>query len=140
MLCNMHFYIEVSRRATRDRSTQVVLLNVRLGPEQDLLPFWWSGEVTDRGLNLSSFADRALDDQLQSAKSATSTDQLLAIRQTITDTLNRTAPAVFLIRPFQHYLLSSKLKGVSDRQIAYNPAERFQDLMKWYVKTGWRWK
>jgi peptide/nickel transport system substrate-binding protein len=131
---------ELVRLATRDRSTQVVLLNVLLGPEQDLFPFWWSGQVTDRGLNLSSFADRTLDDELQAAKRATSSDQLLAARQAITDTLNSKAPAVFLIRPFQHYLLNSKLQDVGDRQIAYNPAERFQDLMRWYVKTGWRWK
>lgn len=131
---------ELMRKATRERTHQVVLLNVFLGPEQDPLPFWWSGQNIDRGLNISGLVDRNVDDALEAARKATSTSALVAARARASSAILAAVPAVFLIRPTHHYLVSSKVKGVSENLIITRPAERFQDLMRWYQKTGWRWK
>jgi peptide/nickel transport system substrate-binding protein len=131
---------ELRRRATRERSTDVALINILLGPDQDVLPFWVSRQAVDRGLNLSGLTDRAVDDALDQIVKATSTEMLEIARGTLTSALDKTAPAAFLVRPIQHYLISSKIHLPENHlRIAY-PAERFVDIDQWYAKTGWRWK
>jgi len=131
---------ELLRRATRERQTQIVLLNLFLGSEQDLLPFWWSGNATVRGLNISSLSDRAVDDALEATRNASSTGALETARQKLTAALAAANPAIFLVRPVQHYLVSTRIKGMSEGYQIAEPSSRFNDLPKWYAKTSWQWK
>jgi peptide/nickel transport system substrate-binding protein len=131
---------EVMQHATRDRDLQVVLVNVLLGPEQDLFPFWWSGQAVDRGLNVSNLTDRTVDNALDETRSATSTAALLKARQDVTSALTPLAPAIFLVRPYAHELVTNKLQGTSTPTVIAAPADRFNALSQWYLKTGWRWK
>lgn len=131
---------ELLRRATRERTDQIVLLNIFIGPEQDLTPFWWSGDATIRSLNISGLADRNVDEALQAAKTATSTEGLAAARNKLTAVLSDVLPAIFLVRPIQHYLVSNSVHGESDSLTIAEPFERLTDLANWYTKTGWQWK
>ncbi len=131
---------ELLRRATRERTDQIVLLNIFIGPEQDLTPFWWSGDATVRSLNISGLADRNVDEALQAAKTATSTESLAAARKKLTSVLSDVLPAIFLVRPIQHYLVSNSVHGESDKLTIAEPFERLTDLVNWYTKTGWQWK
>ncbi|MFZ2804642.1 MAG: ABC transporter substrate-binding protein [Patescibacteria group bacterium] len=131
---------DVMQHATRDRDLQVVLINVLLDPNQDLFPFWWSGEATDRGLNISGLSDSSIDAALTATQNASTTDALLAARQSVTNALTPFTPAVFLVRPYAHELVTSKLKGTTSPMTIATPADRFDDLGQWYLKTGWRWK
>ncbi|MFA4955141.1 MAG: ABC transporter substrate-binding protein [Patescibacteria group bacterium] len=131
---------EVLRRATRERSADVVLLNVYLGPDQDLFPFWWSGQTGDRGLNFSGLSDRSVDDALEKVRNATSSEALPALQKALTQSIQTTVSAVFLARPVQHYLVHSRIKGVNLNPLIAEPADRFDDLTNWYVKTWFKWK
>lgn len=131
---------ELMRKATRERNLQVVLLNVLLGPEQDLTPFWWSGQAADRGLNISNLKDRNVDDALTAVKNATSTEAIAAARTTVAQLITASYPAVFLVRPSQSYFVSTKVSGVPAGMVISAPANRFDSLQNWYEKTGWRWK
>lgn len=131
---------ELLRQATRERQTQIVLLNLFLGNEQDLFPFWWSGNAAIRGLNISGLSDRAVDDALELTRNATSTAALEASRQKLTAALANANPALFLVRPVQHYLVSNRIKGTSEGYPIAEPSNRFDDLTKWYAKTSWQWK
>jgi peptide/nickel transport system substrate-binding protein len=131
---------ELLRRATRDRDVDVILTNVLLDSKQDLFPFWWSGQATDRGLNLSNLADRDVDTALEATHAATSTFALDKARASVDQLVTRTTPAAFLVRPFAAYLISKKVHGVSEDLVVSRPADRFTDLKNWYVKSGWRWK
>jgi ABC-type transport system substrate-binding protein len=130
----------VMRRATRERTAQIVLLNIFLGPEQNILPFWWSGQAVDRGLNFSNLSNRAVDDALEGVRMATSTQTMDTARNAVTQAITQQFPGAFLIRPIRHYLVDDMFHGISDRLILANPSERFQDIVHWYTKTGWRWK
>lgn len=130
---------ELLRLATRERQTQIVLLNLQLGIEQDIFPFWWSGNVTVRGLNISSLADRTVDSALEATRNATTTESLAAAREKLTAAIAVANPAIFLVRPIQHYLVSNRIKGISEGFIIAEPAERFNELPKWYAKTSWQW-
>ncbi len=131
---------ELMRRATRDRNAQIILLNILLGPTQDLLPFWWSGQAVDRGVNISNLRDRTVDAALERIRSATSSDDLRAARAAVSEAILRSTPALFLGRPVAHYFVSSKIRAVDSRIMAATFAERFQHIERWYRKTGWRWK
>lgn len=131
---------EFFRRATRERTSQIILTNVLLDPVQDLFPFWWSGQAVDRGFNFSNLADRDVDAALDATKNATSTEGLEKARVDLASVIKRSMPAAFLVRPASTYLVSKRIKGVTSIVNANSPAGRFEDLMSWYVKTGWRWK
>ena len=131
---------ELLRHATRDRDAQVVLLNILLGPTQDLLPFWSSRQAVDRGVNISNLRDRAVDAALERVRSATTSDDLRAARAAVSETILRSTPALFLARPVAHYFISSKIHAMDSRITAAIFAERFQHIERWHRKTCWRWK
>lgn len=131
---------DLVRRATRERTAQVVLLNVLLAPDQDVFPFWSSSQAVDRGLNFSNLRDRAVDDAIEAARMATSTDALATARAIVTRAIQQHVPALFLLRPLQTYLVSAKIHGIEKSAMLASPSERFQNIEHWYVKTGWRWK
>ncbi len=119
---------------------QVTLVDLLLAPDQDLFPFWWSGESVANGLNFSNISDRAIDDALQMTHDATTTEALLAAREQVTKAILNDTPAVFLLRPNHHYLQTSNLRGVSDEMQLAIPSDRFSTESQWYVKKGLRWK
>jgi peptide/nickel transport system substrate-binding protein len=130
---------ELLRQATRERQTQIVLLNLQLGIEQDVFPFWWSGNATVRGLNISNLSDRTVDSALEATRNATTTESLASARQKLTEAIAAANPAIFLVRPIQHYLVSNRIKGIGEGFIIAEPAERFNQLTNWYAKTSWQW-
>lgn len=130
----------VLHRATRERNADVIVTNILLDPEQDLFPFWWSGQATDRGFNLSNLADRDVDGALEAVQKATSTEGLAAARKVLSEAILDANAAVFLVRPASTYFVSTKIKGVEPTMTISKPSDRFHALMRWYVKTGWRWK
>ncbi|MBU0540551.1 peptide ABC transporter substrate-binding protein, partial [Patescibacteria group bacterium] len=131
---------ELLRLATRERTSDVILTNVLLNSEQDLFPFWWSGQVADRGLNISGLADRDVDATLDATRAATNTADLQTARENLSKIIEKSIPAIFLVRPSSRYVVANKIKGVNETPIISQPSDRFNDLMNWYVKTGWRWR
>ncbi|MCR4278575.1 MAG: ABC transporter substrate-binding protein [bacterium] len=130
---------ELLHRATRERDADIIVTNILLDSEQNLFPFWWSGQATDRGFNISNLADRDVDTALEAIQNATSTNDILAKQQKLSDTILEMHPAVFLVRPASTYFVSSKIKGVNDIMIIAVPSDRFHALTTWYIKTGWQW-
>jgi peptide/nickel transport system substrate-binding protein len=131
---------ELLQRATRGRTDAIILTNILLDQKQDLFPFWWSSQATDRGLNISGLADRDVDTALEALRAATTTEALTAGRSEVDRLITRIMPAAFLVRPFSPYLVAKKIHGVNERIVISRPSDRFNDLKNWYVKTGWRWK
>ena len=131
---------DLMHRATRDRNLQVMLFSVLLGPNQDLAPFWWSGQATDRGFNFSNLKDKSVDDALNTVSAATDANSLQQAQQTLSNAILSSVPAVFISRPIQHEIFSKNIHGIPDHTIALTPSERFQTISSWYQKMGWRWK
>lgn len=131
---------EVLRKSTHERNAQIILWNVLLGPDQDLLPIWWSGQAKDRGTNFSSLADKDVDLLIDQTKSSSSTAALVLARTKLSQALLQRAPAAFLVRPQYTYVLSTRVKGVPDASRIAKPSDRFNGIASWYVKTGFTWK
>ena len=131
---------ELIRKATHDRKTQITLLNIYLGPNQNLFPFWSSNQAIDRGLNISGYIDRSTDDALDVINTATSDDAIQTARRAIEAKLQETNPAIFLIRPTHQYLINSPITVPDSQLTIVTPANRFAGLFTWYRSTGWRLK
>ncbi len=130
----------VMKRSSRDRDTQVVLWNVLYSRDQDLSPIWWSGQTTDRGTNFSGLSNTDIDELINKTKSASSTELLIEAQKELSDKILEQHPAAFLVRPLYGYILSSRIKGVPETLHITKPSDRFQEINKWYIKTGWQWK
>jgi peptide/nickel transport system substrate-binding protein len=128
------------KKSSSERDAQVVLWNVLLRPDQDLFPIWWSGQAAQGGMNFSGLADKEIDTLIEKTSSATSTQMLEKSRTDLSTAILKRAPALFLVRPFYIYVVSSRIKGVGDTMRLARPGDRFQDIGQWYVKTGLRWK
>ena len=80
-----------------------------------------------------------MDAALEEVKNATSTPALALTRQRLSDVLVNRVGAVFLLRPAYAYLVSKRVKGVTDQRIM-RPSDRLLNTKFWYVKTKWKWR
>lgn len=131
---------ELMRKATHERKTQITLLNVYIGPSQNLFPFWSSSQAIDRGLNVSGYVDRPTDDALDAINIATSDDAVQTARATAESHIQQASPALFLYRPNHRYLINSHITVPDEHLTIATPADRFAGLFTWYRSTGWRLK
>lgn len=100
----------------------------------DLYSFWHSSQKRDPGLNLSLFdnkdADAILDDLRQETDEAKRMDDYKKL-QSILSVEN---PAIFLYSTSYLYPVNTNVQGIEVENIN-NPAQRFTDVNKWFVKT-----
>jgi peptide/nickel transport system substrate-binding protein len=118
----------------KNRDYQALLFGNVLGPSFDLYPFWHSKERFAPGLNLSLYSNKKVDtltetmeheaDPAARARELTEAEGLI-----VSDT-----PAIFLYSPYYLSLISKEIRGVEPHLVT-EPADRFLDLGKWYIKT-----
>ncbi|MCL5010627.1 MAG: ABC transporter substrate-binding protein [Patescibacteria group bacterium] len=119
----------------------VLLFGEALGAVPDPFPFWHSSQKDYPGLNLSAYSSRQADKLLEQGRElfASSTQKQKPYLESFQNVLLNDLPAIFLVRPEYLYLLSDKVKGVAIEKIT-EPAKRFSDIEKWYIKTKREWK
>ncbi|MFW0837470.1 MAG: ABC transporter substrate-binding protein [Candidatus Komeilibacteria bacterium] len=102
--------------------------------KSDPYPFWHSSQNISPGVNLSIWGHRGVDDLLEQARSTANeqirTEKLIEFQTILTDN----APAIFLYNPVYLYPVSDKIKGIDTANII-SPADRFNNITKWYIKT-----
>ncbi len=130
---------QINKDILRDRNYQVLLYGEIAGSDPDPYPFWHSSQITYPGLNLALFVDRGADKLLEDAR-ATTTEQTRAdLYGKFQQILAKEIPAVFLYTPTYNFLASKAIKGIAFNQI-FSPADRFNNLSNWYIKTKHQWK
>ena len=129
----------ISREIIKPRNYQILLFGIIVGSNPDPYPFWHSSQVQDPGLNLSQLANREVDRLLENARKTLDQEEQRENYQRFQDILTSEIPAIFLYNPTYTYVVDKKIKGISvDRIIT--PADRFNNLEDWYVKTKKRFK
>jgi len=129
---------QISKDILRDRNYQILLYGEIVGSDPDPYPFWHSSQISYPGLNLSMFIDRSADKLLEDAR-ATTTEQTRANQyEKFQQILAKEIPAVFLYTPVYNFLAAKEIKGITFKQIFY-PADRFNNLGGWYIKTKRQW-
>ncbi len=129
----------IRREIIKPRNYQVLLFGIIVGSNPDPYPFWHSSQIQDPGLNLALFANREVDKLLEDAKKTADSEQQKQNYQRFQDILTAELPAIFLYNPTYTYLVDQKIKGVNLYRIII-PADRFNNLEDWYIKTQRRWQ
>ena len=130
---------KVSREIIKPRNYQILLFGIIVGSNPDPYPFWHSSQIQDPGLNLALFANREVDKLLEEAKKTDDPVKQQENYQRFQDILTSEMPAIFLHTPTYTHVVDQKIKGLNiDRIIV--PADRFNNLEDWYVKTSRRYQ
>jgi ABC-type transport system substrate-binding protein len=129
---------QINRDVLRDRSYQALLYGEIVGSDPDPYPFWHSSQISYPGLNLALFVNRASDKILEDARATTTKKTRADLYEKFQQILAKEIPAVFLYTPTYNFLASKEIKGITLKQI-FSPADRFNDLGNWYIKTKRQW-
>ncbi|MCR4256198.1 MAG: ABC transporter substrate-binding protein [Candidatus Uhrbacteria bacterium] len=128
------------RDALATRTYQVLVWNILIPPDQDLTRLWGSAFAEgSRGLNLANLTDRDVDTALERVKNAATAERIIEAQLAASQAIKRRVPALFLLRPAEAYIVSRRVKGLTDLRIS-RPSDRFSDIAQWYVRERRSWK
>ena len=129
---------DLTQEVIRPRAYDTLLFGMVVGREQDLYAFWDSGEQTDPGLNIASYANTAVDALLEKARSTSDPDKVRGYIQSASDKIAADYPAAFTHAPDFLYAIPKTLYGVNLPQIAA-PSDRFATVATWYKERAYVW-
>ena len=119
----------------KNRNYQAILFGNVLNPDSDLFAFWHSSQRFYPGLNLSLYnnakADRLMTDIRQNPDASLREKELSELQALIPND----HPVIFLYSPYYLYFTRKDIYGVSSGLID-EPADRFQNVSEWYLKTA----
>ncbi|TSC83955.1 MAG: Uncharacterized protein G01um101413_758 [Parcubacteria group bacterium Gr01-1014_13] len=130
---------QIARDVLRDRSYQALLYGEIVGSDPDPYPFWHSSQINYPGLNLSMFVNRTADKLLEDARATTTEKTRADLYEKFQQILVKELPAVFLYAPVYDFVASQEIKGITFKKV-FSPADRFNDLGNWYIKTKRQWR
>lgn len=118
----------------KERDFDVLLYGEIIGGDPDPFPFWHSSQSEHPGLNLSQFKDSNTDELLEEARQTTDTLIRITKYQEFQRIINKELPAIFLYIPTYTYVQDKRIKGFTSKGLIV-PADRFNNLAHWYIKT-----
>lgn len=121
------------------RDYEALLYGQILNVVPDLYTFWHSTQIESPGLNLAGFADADADELLETARSTTDPQERIDSYQAFQDIIGDELPAIFLYTPKYTYLIPKKIQGFDIKEISI-PADRWNNIESWYIKTKNEWK
>jgi peptide/nickel transport system substrate-binding protein len=118
---------------TRDYEALIFgqVINTNSGP----YPFWHSSQNKNPGLNLSVLANKDIDDYLDIIRSAKNEESEIEPLKKFQTKLLELNFAIFLYNPTYTYPTADKLKGMENLKFINLPADRFNNITSWYIKT-----
>ncbi|HXK32206.1 MAG TPA: ABC transporter substrate-binding protein [Candidatus Paceibacterota bacterium] len=129
----------LEQEVIKPRSYELLLFGQGLELFLDPFPYWHSSQIKDPGFNLSNYENKEADNLLAQARQTLDQEERKMLLEKFQNILIEDAPAVFLYSPDYIYLVSEKIKGISDKIIT-DPSKRFSDVGNWYIKTKRVWK
>ena len=129
---------DLSQNVIRPRKYEALLYGMVIGRDQDLYAFWDSKERNDPGLNIALYANKTVDDLLESARASTDEALRTGHLQKIENIVAADYPAAFLYAPDFTYKVPNDVRGVELPQII-TPADRFATAASWYRSTDAVW-
>lgn len=115
----------------RPRAYSVLLFGMVIGRDHDLFAFWDSGERSDPGLNVASYANRAVDLLLESIRKERDKEVVHADLQELSDSIAADYPAAFTHAPDFLYAVPNSVHGIRLPQIT-SPSDRYATVATWY--------
>lgn len=121
------------------RNYQALLFGEIFGADPDPFPFWHSSRRKSPGLNLTNFSHKEADALLEQGRSTNNPEKRNKLYQKFQEILIDQLPAIFLYSPTYTYPVQTKVRGINQTKIN-TPADRFNGVSTWYIKTKRKWK
>jgi len=125
---------DLQQNYIRTREYDSILFGQAVSFNPDLYSFWHSSQKRDPGLSLSLFDNKDADGLLESLRQEMDQGKRVEQYQQFQDILAKENPAVFLYSRYYLYPTNTSVQGIEVKNIN-NPAQRFVDVNKWFVKT-----
>jgi len=107
------------------------VININSGP----YPFWHSSQNQYPGLNLSVLANKDIDTYLEDTRNANTKESKEENLIKFQEKLLELNFASFLYNPTYIYPIANKVNGLNESQFINLPADRFNNINSWYIKT-----
>lgn len=130
---------DLNQDVIRPRKYDALLFGEVMGRDSNPYPFWHSSQRTDPGLNIAMYTNAKVDRLLEEARQASDLEERNEKYLEAEIEIKKDAPAAFIYSPYFLYLLPKNILGVSLPTLT-NPAERFANVHKWYIRTDRVWK
>lgn len=127
-------FIDLETSVIRQRNFQMLLFGHVYGYEVDPFSFWHSSQAKDPGLNVSLYANKKADQLLEEARRISDPVERTGKYKELSNLLLQDLPAIFLYSQLYLYLVPAEIKGMGMTKISL-PADRFNDVNKWYKHT-----
>lgn len=128
---------EINDEIIKTRNYQMILFGniFESADSPDLYSFWHSSERFYPGLNLALYENKTADDLIQSIRKTLNDSKRQIYLASLQSLIIADQPAVFLFSPHYLYVAKNQLKGFDEKFID-SASQRFQNVVKWYVKTA----
>lgn len=126
---------EITNSIIKERKYQMLVFGNILKNSPDIFSFWHSSEKFYPGLNLALYDNKNADALLEAVRKEFDTASRQRDLKKIQALIGADQPVVFLFSPAYLYIRPKDLGGFTEKIIAA-PADRFNDIAKWYLKTA----
>ncbi|HOZ53497.1 MAG TPA: peptide ABC transporter substrate-binding protein [bacterium] len=126
---------QVQSDIIRQKNFEALLLSQVVGGDQDNYAFWHSSQIGENGLNISEYKNKEVDKLLEEARVSLNQEEKIEKYKKFQETLNSDFPVIFLYFPTYTYTQNKKIKGFDFENIL-NPADRFNNVSRWYIKVN----
>lgn len=130
---------DLSQNVIKPRKYDALLFGEVVGEESDLYPFWHSSERNDPGLNISLYANIAVDKALENIQKETDKQKIADEKEIVFSEISKDRPAIFLFSPYFLYASAPQVKNISLKNVS-SQNERFLFINKWYIETDKVWQ
>jgi len=122
----------------RPRKFEALLFGESLGHYPDPYAFWHSSQRLDPGLNIAQYTNSKADAALEEIRTSTEYLKHKRASEAFLNEIANDVPGVFLYSPMFAYLPTEGVKGL-DIPFLGGPADRFNQVYKWYLETEKVW-
>ena len=118
-----------------NRNYEILLSGEVYGNDLDPYVFWHSSQTDYPGLNLAMYENTDADTHIETARETTDLSKRESNLISLQEITLADYPAVFLYQPLYTYAISSSIKGAEYERISV-PADRFNNVNEWYIKSS----
>lgn len=126
---------KIKKDTIETRDYEVLIFGQVVNTSSGPYPFWHSSQNKHPGLNLSVMANKDIDDYLDIIRNAKNNEAKLEPLKKFQEKLLDLNFAIFLYNPTYTYPTADKLKGLENLKFINLPADRFNNITSWYIKT-----
>ncbi|MDP2944488.1 MAG: peptide ABC transporter substrate-binding protein [bacterium] len=125
---------EQAANIVKERDFEILLYGESVGGDPDVYAFWHSSQIGAKGLNLAAYNNAEVDRLLVEGRTTTDVTERVSKYKKFQEIITNDLPVIWLYSPTYTYVQEHQLKGFSGTTII-EPADRFNDVGSWYLKT-----